>query len=52
MDKPPELGGSERLVAQLASDSPFTSSNWGDEHMLFRHQRMDDDFKFHPEWEQ
>ena len=52
MDKPPELGGSERLIAQLASDSPFTSSNWGDEHMLFRHQRMDDDFKFHPEWEQ
>ena len=20
--------------------------------MLFRHQRMDDDFKYHPEWEQ
>lgn len=24
---------------------------WGDDHMYFRHQRMEDDLKFRPEWE-
>jgi len=32
--------------------SPLTTSNWGDEHMFFRHQRMDDDLKIKPEWTQ
>ena len=50
-DKPTELGGTEQLIAKLVSDSTFTSSNWGDEHLFFRHQRYDDDLVFHPEWE-
>ena len=29
----------------------MVTSNWGDEHMFFRHQRMDDDLKYKPEWE-
>mmetsp|Transcript_5 Transcript_5/g.11 ORF Transcript_5/g.11 Transcript_5/m.11 type:complete len:115 (-) Transcript_5:88-432(-) len=51
LDMPVELGGTELKIAQLTSASEFTSSNWGDEHMFFRHQRMDDDLAIHPEWE-
>lgn len=29
----------------------LVTSNWGDEHMYFRHQRMEDDLKLRPEWE-
>jgi len=28
----------------------MTPSKWGDEHLFFRHQLMDDDVKIHPEW--
>jgi len=28
----------------------MVTSYWGDEHMFFRHQRMDDDLKLRPEW--
>lgn len=26
-------------------------SKWGDENLYIRHQRMDEDLKFHPEWD-
>ena len=29
----------------------MVTSFWGDDHMFFRHQRMDDDLKLKPEWE-
>ena len=29
----------------------MVTSYWGDEHMFFRHQKMDDDLKLRPEWE-
>ena len=29
----------------------MTTSNWGDEKMFIRHERMEDDLKYHPEWE-
>ena len=51
MDVPPELGGTEMLIGKLYSESEFVTSHWGDEHLFFRHQRMDDDLKYHPEWE-
>jgi hypothetical protein len=51
MDEPAELGGTERMIAKLVAASEFTTSNWGDEHMYFRHQRMDDDLKIRPDWE-
>ena len=51
MDKPSELGGTEMKIAQIKTVSEMTTSNWGDEKMFIRHQRMDDDLKIHPEWE-
>ena len=50
-DKPTELGGTEMKIAQIKTVSEMTTSNWGDEKMYIRHQRMDDDLKIHPEWE-
>ena len=32
--------------------SEMTTSLWGDKHMFFRHQMMDDDVAIFPEWEQ
>lgn len=51
-DKPTELGGTEKKIAQIITKSQMTKSNWGDEHLYFRHQRMDDDLAIHPEWTQ
>jgi len=51
MDKPTELGGTETKIAEIITRSELTTSNWGDEHMYFRHERMDDDLKLRPEWE-
>ena len=51
MDKPVELGGQETKIAQLKTNSKMVTSYWGDEHMFFRHQLMDDDLKLRPEWE-
>ena len=35
----------------MKTKSTLVTSHWGDEHMFFRHQRMDDDLKLRPEWE-
>jgi len=35
----------------MVTGSTMVTSNFGDEHMFFRHQRMDDDLKIRPEWE-
>ena len=51
MDQPEELGGTEQYIADLVLRSAPTTTNWGDEHMYFRHQRMDDDLAYRPEWE-
>lgn len=40
------------MIGSIVLASPLTTSNWGDEHMYFRHERMDDDLKLKPEWEQ
>jgi len=50
MDAPKELGGTEMKIAQIKTASKMTTSNWSDEHLFFRHQRMDDDLKLKPEW--
>ena len=52
MDAPAELGGSETYIADLVLTSALTTSKWGDEHLFFRHQVMDDDISLRPEWEQ
>ena len=49
-DQPEELGGTESLVAEFVTDSLLLTSYWGDEHMFFRHQLMDADLKYRPEW--
>ena len=38
-------------IGKIVTTSETTTSYWGDEHMYFRHQRMDDDLAIHPEWE-
>ena len=50
MDKPTELGGTEMKIASIVTSTDMTTSNWGDEKMYIRHQRMEDDLKIHPEW--
>ena len=50
-DQPEELGGVEALIGSFVTDSLLLTSYWGDEHMYFRHQRMDDDIALRPEWE-
>merc|ERR1712167_463677 len=51
MDKPKQLGGKETNIGTLKLKGKFITSKWGDENLFFRHQRNDDDLKFHPEWE-
>ena len=51
MDQPVELGGTESYIARIWTKSELTTSYWGDDHMYFRHERMDDDLKLRPEWE-
>ena len=49
-DMPEELGGTETLIAEIVTGSKLYTSKWGDNNMRFRHQRMDDDLEYHPEW--
>ena len=51
MNAPEELGGTETKIAEVVTASELTTSNWGDEKMFFRHERMENDLAFHPEWE-
>jgi len=52
LDKPVELGGSETEIAELVLTSAPTTSRWGDQHLFFRHQTMEDDISIHPDWSQ
>jgi len=40
------------LIGELVLDGTMTKSKWGDENLFFRHQKMDDDTKIYPDWEQ
>ena len=51
MSAPEELGGTESLIGAFVTASEITTSLWGDDHLFFRHQRIDDDFAIKPEWE-
>ena len=50
MDKPASLGGTESLIGEVQLVSELVTSKWGDEHMYFRHQRADDDFRYQQDW--
>jgi len=49
-DKPTSLGGQDQLIAEIVLKSELVTSLWGDKNMFFRHQRPDDDFRYHPDW--
>lgn len=41
-----------KKIGKLVLGSRLVTSLWGDNHMFFRHQRIDDDVRgYHPEWE-
>lgn len=50
LDAPPQLGGKEQKIGSLKLDGQLVSSKWGDEHLFFRHQKLDDDIKLRPAW--
>ena len=52
MDAPTELGGTETHIADMILTSKLTTSLWGDQHLFFRHQNMQDDVDIKPEWDQ
>ena len=52
LDKPVELGGSETEIAELVLRTPLTTSKWGDQHLFFRHQTVEDDTSMEPAWSQ
>ena len=49
-DKPCEIGGTEQYIGKIIVTSEIVSSLWGDTHLKFRHQRMNDDLALRPEW--
>ena len=51
LDKSELAGGKEQLIGTLVLDGALTTSKWGDQSLFFRHQRMTDDLKYHPEWD-
>jgi len=51
-DKPTELGGTEKHIADLVLVSEMTTSLWGDRNLFFRHQNMAEDVVLRPEWDQ
>ena len=48
-----KLSGSRGdLIGRVVLISEVTTSLWGDQTLFFKHQRMDDDLKYFPEWQQ
>jgi len=51
LDQPKALGGVETLIGDLVTTSPCLPSNWGDNHLFYRHQDMREDVEnYFPEW--
>jgi len=46
----PGPGEALQPIGEVIIDAPLTTSQFGDERLFFRHQRMEDDFAIHPEW--
>ena len=51
MDQPQELGGTETMIGIIVTKSGFTTSNWADERMFFRHERLENDLQVQKSWE-
>jgi len=52
LDKPVELGGTETHIADLVLSTSLTTSKWGDQHLFFRHQTVEDDTSLQQTWGQ
>ena len=50
LDKPEEMFGKEKHIANLVMVSEMITSRWGDKQLFFRHQDMAEDLKIQPEW--
>jgi len=40
----------EQKIGTITTAAQCYRSKYGDEHMYFRHQRMEEDFKYNPNW--
>jgi hypothetical protein len=45
-----KLAGKKLLLGSLTTSSQCTTTLFGDDHLYFRHQRMEQDFALKPEW--
>jgi len=50
LDEPIGLGGEEKLIGRVWTESLTTTSLWGDVALFFSHQRINDDLARRPEW--
>ena len=50
LDEPIGLGGEEKLVGRIITESITTTSLWGDVALFFKHGRFNDDLARRPEW--
>lgn len=48
---PEKSGGVEAKIGTLKLNGGMYRSRWADEDLFFRHQRMNDDFKWFPAWD-
>ena len=49
-DKPAQIGGKLTKIGALNIEDRLIKSKFADENLFFRHQRIEDDLKFRPEW--
>merc|ERR1712059_108491 len=52
LDKPTQMGGTEKHIADLILSSDLITSAWADKHMFFRHQDMAEDLILQDKWSQ
>lgn len=50
LDEPIGLGGEEKLVGRINTESITTTSLWGDMGLFYQHMRFNDDLARRPEW--
>jgi len=43
-------GAARQAIGTITLTSQLSTSNFGDEHLFFRHQHMEDDFAIEPKW--
>ena len=50
LNDPEELGGQLANIGKIVTASECVTSYFGDEHLYFRHQRMEEDLALRPDW--